>query len=178
MITGGKNLAQIIPDSFFIINITYRQCGKTDNRIHWCADIVRHIRKESTLCPVCCLCSTYCLRKCLIHFPVSSTIRHNQDIFLFAVYFTSHCNIMEPAFFSCLQMNIFKIPFSLFINLDFFQIIFLWISLFCRMQFTQNTNIFTNLFHRNAKQVFHIRTNIICMVCFCIQHQENVIHIH
>ena len=139
---------------------------------------MRHIGKESTLRPVCCLCSMHSLRKCLIHFPVSSTIRHNQDIFLFPVYFTAHCNIMEPAFFPCLQMNIFKVSFSLFMDLDFLQIIFLWSSLFCHMQFSYNPDIFTNLFYRYSQQFFHIRTNVICMVCFCIQHQENVIHIH
>ena len=47
MAAGGKDLAQIIPDSFLIINITYCQCGKPDNRIHWCPDIVRHIGKVS-----------------------------------------------------------------------------------------------------------------------------------
>ena len=88
MVAGEKDLAQIIPNPFLIINITYSQCGKTDDRIHWCTDIVRHIRKESTLRLVCCLCRTYCLRKCLIHFPVIGTVRHNQDIFLFPVYFT------------------------------------------------------------------------------------------
>jgi len=133
MVTGGKNLTQIILDSFLIINITYSQCGKTDNRIHWCPDIVRHIRKESTLCLVCCLRRMYRLRKCLVHFPVRGTIRHNQDIFSFSVYLTAHYNIMEPAFFPCLQMNIFKIPFPLLMNLDFLHIIFLRIFLFLWM---------------------------------------------
>ena len=58
----------------FVVNITYSQCRKTDNRIHWCPDIMRHIGKESTLCLVCCLRCTYCLRKCLIHFPVRGTV--------------------------------------------------------------------------------------------------------
>ena len=178
MVAGWKNLVQIIPDSFLIINITYRQCCKTDNRIHWCPDIVRHIGKESTLCPVCCLCSTYCLWKCLIHFPVSSTVWHNQNKFLFPVYLTAHRNIMKPAFFPCFQMNIFEISFFLFMNLNSFQIIFLCISLFCHMQFCQNTTILTNLFYRNAQQFFHIRTDVICLICFCIQHQENIINIH
>ena len=133
MVTGGKNLTQIILDSFLIINITYSQCGKTDNRIHWCPDIVRHIRKESTLCLVCCLRRMYRLRKCLVHFPVRGTIRHNQDIFPFSVYLTAHYNIMKPAFFPCLQMNIFKIPFPLLMNLDFLHIIFLRIFLFLWM---------------------------------------------
>ena len=74
MVAGGKDLAQIIPNSFLVINITYSQCRKTDNRIHWCPDIVRHIGKERTLCLVCCLRSTYCLRKCLVHFPVRGTV--------------------------------------------------------------------------------------------------------
>ena len=85
---------------------------------------------------------------------------------------------MKPAFFPCFQMDIFKIPFSLFMNLDFLQIIFLRVFMLCRMQFSQNTNIFTNLFYSNAQQFFHIRTDVICLVCFCIQHQENIIHIH
>ena len=177
MITGRKDLPQIIPDSFFIINITYSQCGKADNRIHWCPDIMRHIGKERTLCPVCHLRCTYCLRKCLIQFPARGTIRHNQDIFLFFVYLASHCNIMEPTFFPCLQMNIFKIPLPLFMNLDFFQMIFLRIFRFLQKQSFQNTNVFADLFYCNTQQLFHIRTDVICLICFCI-HQENIIHIH
>ena len=49
---------------------------------------------------------------------------------------------------------------------------FLW------MQFSQNTNIFANLFYRNTKQFFRIWAYIVCLICFCIQHQKNVIHIH
>lgn len=154
MVAGGKDFVQIIPDSFLIIYISYSKCCKTDNRIHRCPDIMRHIGKKCTLCSVCCLRCTYCLRKCLVHFPVRCTIRHNQDIFLFPIYLTSHCNIMEPAFFPCLQMNIFKISFSLFLNLDSFQIIFPRIFNFLWMQFSQNTNIFTNLFYRNTQQFF------------------------
>ena len=75
-------------------------------------------------------------------------------------------------------MNIFKIPFSLFMNLDFFQIIFLRIFMFRRMQFSQNTNISTNLFYRNTQQIFRIWADVICLICFCIQHQEHIIHIH
>ena len=178
MFTGGKNLTQIIPDSFLIINITYSQCGKTDNRIHWCPDIVRHIRKESALCLICCLCRMYRLRECLVHFPIRGTIRHNQNIFLFPVHLTAHYNIMEPAFFPCLQMDIFKITFPLFMNLNFLQIIFLRILLFLWMQFPQDANIFTNLFYRNTQQLFRIWADVICLICFCIQHQKDVIHVH
>ena len=178
MVAGGKDLAQIIPYSFLIINITYSQCGKTDDRIHWCTDIVRHIRKESTLRLVCCLCRTYCLRKCLIHFPVIGTVRHNQDIFLFPVYFTAHCNIMEPAFFPCFQMNIFQIPFLLLMNLDLLQIIFLRVFGILGIQFPKDTNILPDLFCCNTQQLFRIRADIICLIGFGIQHQENVIHVH
>ncbi len=125
MDAGGKDLAQIILNPFLVINITYSQCRKADNRIHWCPDIVRHIRKECTLCLVCCLCSMDCLRKCLIHFFIGSTVRHNQDIFLFPIHLTAHCNNIKPSFFPCFLMNTFKIPFSLLMNLDFLQIILL-----------------------------------------------------
>ena len=178
MVTGGKDLTQIIPNPVFIINIAYSQCGKTDDCIHWCPNIVRHVGKEGTLCPVCSLRRTYCLRKCLVHFPVRGTVRQNQDVFLFSIYLTAHCNIMKPAFFPCFLMNIFKIPFSLFMNLDFLQIIFLRIFIFCWMQFPQNTNISTNLFYRNTQQLFHIRADVICLICFCIQHQKDVLHVH
>ena len=178
MVTGGKDLTQIIPNPVFIINIAYSQCGKADDRIHWCPDIVRHVGKEGTLGPVCCLRRTDCLRKCLVHFPVRGTVRQNQDVFLFSIYLTTHCNIMEPAFFPCFLMNIFKIPFSLFMNLDFFQIIFLRIFMFRRMQFSQNTNISTNLFYRNTQQIFRIWADVICLICFCIQHQKDIIHVH
>ena len=178
MVTGGKDLSQIIPNLVFIINIAYSQCGKADDRIHWCPDIVRHVGKEGTLGPVCCLRRTDCLRKCLVHFPVRGTVRQNQDVFLFSIYLTTHCNIMEPAFFPCFLMNIFKIPFSLFMNLDFFQIIFLRIFMFRRMQFSQNTNISTNLFYRNTQQIFRIWADVICLICFCIQHQKDIIHVH
>ena len=174
MVTGSKDLTKIIPNPVFIINIAHCQCSKADDRIHWCPDIVRHIGKKSTLCPVCSLRRTYCLRECLVHFPV----RHNHNIFLFSAYLTAHCNIMEPAFFSCFLMNIFKIPFFLFMNLDFFQIIFLRIPMIPWIQFSQNTNIFTDLFCCNAQQLFRIWADVIYPVCFCIQHQKYVIHIH
>ena len=63
-------------------------------------------------------------------------------------------------------------------DLDFFQIIFLRIFMSRRIQFPQDTNIFADLFYRNAQQFFHIRADVICLICFCIQHQENVIYIH
>ena len=178
MVAGEKDLAQIIPHSFLIINIIDSQCSKADDRIHWCADIVRHIGKERTLCPVCCLRCTHCLRKGLIHFPVRGTVRHNQNIFLFPVHLAAHCHNMKPAPFSCLLMNTFKIPFPLFRGLDPIQIIFLRLFLFLRMQFFQNINIFTNLFYRNTQQLFHIWADVICLICFFIQHQEDVIHVH
>ena len=46
------------------------------------------------------------------------------------------------------------------------------------MEFSQNTNILADLFCSNTQQLFHIRADVICLICFCIQHQENVIHIH
>ena len=178
MITGGKNLTQIIPNPFFIINVAYSQCGKTNNRIHWCPDIVRHIGKKGALCLVCSLRSADRLRKGLIHFSIRGTIWQNQDIFLFSVYLAAHCNVMKPAVFSCFLMNIFKIPFLLLMNLDFFQILLLRIFNVPGMQFPKDTNIFTNLFYCNSQQFFHIGTDVICLICFCIQHQENVIYIH
>ena len=63
-------------------------------------------------------------------------------------------------------------------NLDFFQIILLRIFNILRIQFSQNTNIFTDLFYFNSQQFFHIGTDVICFICFGIQHQENVIHTH
>ena len=178
MVTGGKDLTQIIPDSFLIINITHSQCRKADDRIHWCPDIVRHIGKEITLSPVCCLRSTYCLRKCLIHTPVRGTVRHNQNIFLLPVHLTAHCHNMKPTPFSCFLMNIFKIPFLLFRSLDSLQIILLQILRIPWMQFSQNINILPDLLYRKSQQFFHIRADIICLICFGIQHQENIIHIH
>ena len=178
MVTGRKNLPKIIPHSFPIINITYSQCSKTYDRIHWCPDIVRHIGKESTLCLVCCLRSTHRLRKCLIHIPVRGTVRHNQNIFLLPVHLTAHCHNMKPTSFSCFLMNIFKIPFLLFRSLDSLQIIFLRILRIPWMQFSQNINILPDLFYRKSHQFFHIRADIICLICFGVQHQENIIHIH
>ena len=130
MVARGKNLTQIISDLILIINVAYSQCRKADNCIHWCPDIVRHVGKERTLCPVCSLCRANRLGQCLIHFPVRCTVRHNQNIFLCSVYLAAHCNIMKSASFSGLQMNIFKIPFSLFIHPDFLQIVFLRIYMF------------------------------------------------
>ena len=80
----------------------------------------------------------------------------------------AHCNIMKPAVFSCFLMNIFKIPFLLLMNLDFFQIILLRIFNILRIQFSQNTNIFTDLFYFNSQQFFHIGTDVICFICSVI----------
>ena len=35
-----------------------------------------------------------------------------------------------------------------------------------------------NLFYRNPQQLFHIWTDVICLICFCIQHQKDIIHVH
>ena len=137
-----------------------------------------HIGKKGTLCLVGILRSMDRLIECLIHLFIRGTVRHNQDVFLFPVYLTAHCNIMKPSLFPCFLMNTFKIPFLLFINLNLLQIIFLRIFRFLRMHSPQNTNIFADLFYCNAQQLFHIRTDVICLICFRIQHQENIIHIH
>ena len=178
MIAGCEDLAQVIPYSFLIINIAYSQCRKTNNRIHWGPDIVRHVGKKRTLCMVGSLRSTGCLGKCLIHFPVRGTIRHDKNIFLLSVYLTAHYNIMKPAPFPCFLMHIFKIPFLLFFDLDSLQIILLRIFRTCGLQSSQNINVLLDLFCCNAQQLFRIRTDVICLICFCIQHQKNVIHIH
>ena len=136
MLTGRKNFAQIILNPFFVINITCSQCCKSNNRIHWCPDIMRHVGKECTLCPVGSFRSADCLIKGLVHFLINGTVRHNQDIFLFSVYLTAHCNNMKPALFPCFLVNIFKIPFLLLIYLDLFQIILLWIFKIFGMQFS------------------------------------------
>ena len=47
---------------------------------------------------------------------------------------------MKPAVFSCFLMNIFKIPFLLLMNLDFFQILLLRIFNVPGMQFPKDTN--------------------------------------
>ena len=133
MITGGKNLTQIVLNSFFIINVTYSQCRESNNCIHWCPDIVRHIGKKCTFGPVCIFCCMDCLRKCLIHVFIRGTIRHNQDIFLFPIYLTTHCNIMKPSFFPCFLMNTFKIPFLLLMKRKLLQIILLEIFRFFGM---------------------------------------------
>ena len=85
---------------------------------------------------------------------------------------------MEPAFFPCFQMNIFQIPFLLLMNLDLLQIIFLRVFGILGIQFPKDTNILPDLFNRNAQQLFRIRADIICLIGFGIQHQENVIHVH
>ena len=136
MLTGRKNFAQIILNPFFVINITCSQCCKSNNRIHWCPDIMRHIGKKNTLRPICSLCRMDCLRKSLVHFPVRGTVWHNQNIFLFPVYLTSHCNIMKPAPFPCLPMYKFTIPLLLFMNRNFFQMILLRVFRICRVQFS------------------------------------------
>ena len=118
MIAGRKDLTKIISDHFLVINVAHSQCRKPNDSVHWCPDIVRHVGKESTLCLIGILRSMDCIRKCLIHFLVSSTIRHNQYIFLIPIYLTTHCNTMKPASFSCFLMNTLKIPFLLFMNLN------------------------------------------------------------
>ena len=61
---------------------------------------------------------------------------------------------------------------------DPLQIILLRIFRVTGIQFSQNTNIFPDLFYCNTKQFFHIRTDVICLIGSGIQHQENIIHIH
>ena len=112
---------------------------------------MRHVGKECTLCPVCIFRSTDSLGKCLVHFFIRSTIRHNKDIFLFSIYHTAYGDNMKPAVFPCFLMQRFKIPFFLFLIPDFLQIILLCIFCLFRIKFSQNTNIFTDLFYGNSQ---------------------------
>ena len=139
---------------------------------------MRHVGKERALCPVGGLSSTDCLSKGLIHFLVRGTVRHNQDIFLRSVYITVHCDNMKPAPLPCFLMNIFKIPFPLFLCQDILQIILIRIFRIPGMQLSQNADILLDLLYGNAQQSFHIRAYIIGLIRVCIQHQKHVIHIH
>ena len=82
------------------------------------------------------------------------------------------------AFYRLFLAALALLPFLLFRNLDSIQIIPLRIFRFHRMQSSQNANIFTDLFYRNSQKLFHIRTDVIGLICFGIQHQKNIIHIH
>ena len=86
-----------------------------------------------------------------VHFFIRSTIRHNKDIFLFSIYHTAYGDNMKPAVFPCFLMQRFKIPFFLFLIPDFLQIILLCIFCLFRIKFSQNTNIFTDLFYGNSQ---------------------------
>ena len=85
---------------------------------------------------------------------------------------------MRPAPLSGFLMNILKIPFSLFIRQNPRQIILRAIPGLLRMQFCQDMNILLKLFYRNAQQLVYIRTDIVCLICLCIQHEKDIIHIH
>ena len=53
--------------------------------------------------------------------------------------------------------------------LDSLQIILLQILRIPWMQFSQNINILPDLLYRKSQQFFHIRADIICLICFGIQ---------
>ena len=85
---------------------------------------------------------------------------------------------MEPAFFFCLQMNILGIPFLLFMNLDFLQIILRrifmlrWISFhvfwYCKTDYRESILIL-NLF-----SFLYNLAQCITILCFLNFHRNTV----
>ena len=178
MVAGGQDLAQIVLDLVLVVNAADRQCGEADDGIHGRADIVRHVGKEGTLCPVGSLRCTDCLRKGLVHFPVRGTVRQNQYVFLSPAYLAAHGDAVKPVPLPCLLMDIFRIPFLLLLDLDLFQVVLLRVLRLFRMQLSQDANILADLTCLDAQQLFRVGTDVIRPVGFRIQHQEHVIHVH
>ena len=84
---------------------------------------------------------------------------------------------MEPAPFPRLLMDIFHIPFALFAARKPFQKVLGAVGGILRVQQRQGIDIFAHTLPRQTQQPFHIWAEIICLVGFCIQHQENVVHV-
>ena len=117
------------------------------------------------------------IRKCLVHLLVGGAVRQNQNVLGLFPDFTAHGNHMEPAPFSRLLMDQFRIPFSLFTASKPCQIVFGRFGGILRDQHGQRTDIFAHTLLRQTQQPFHVRADIICLVGFCIQHQENIVHV-
>ena len=84
---------------------------------------------------------------------------------------------MEPAPLPRFLMDIFHIPFALFAAGKPCQIVFGEFRDILRVQRGQRINIVAHALLRQTQQPFHIRTDIICLVGFGIQHQENIVHV-
>ena len=85
---------------------------------------------------------------------------------------------MEPASFFGFQMLILEIPFALIPAEKPCQKTFIELRGVFRAQLVQNKNILPDFFPRYAQQALDVRADIIHLGGLCVQHQENVVHVH
>ena len=104
-------------------------------------------------------------------------IGHHKNIFASAFDFASHGYNMKPSPLPRFLVNVLKIPLPLLLILNPFQPLHLLLQCILRMQLVQDMNIMEHLFNRNAQQTLNVRTHIIRLPAYNIQHHENIIDI-
>ena len=104
-------------------------------------------------------------------------IGHHKNIFASAFDFASHGYNMKPSPLPRFLVNVLKIPLPLLLILNSFQPLHLLLPCILRMQLVQDMNIMEHLFDRNAQQTLNVRTHIIRLPAYNIQHHENIIDI-
>ena len=92
--------------------------GKANNRIHRSSDIMRHIVQKCSLGTTGILRSMNCILKLLINYLIPGTVGQIHNVFLFTLNVRAKYNHTKPSNLTCLLMDIFPIPFTLFSRLN------------------------------------------------------------
>ena len=173
----GEGFGQIVLHSFLIVDIADRKGGKADDRIHRCADIVRHIGQEGALGAAGGFGGRNRLGKRLIDLPVSRAIRHHEDVLGPACDLAAHGDDVEPAALTVLLMGKIGVPFALLAALNPREEVLIVVGRILRVQRPQCSDVLLHLLERHAQQPLDVRADIVHAGGFGVHHEENVIHV-
>ena len=151
--------------------------GKADDRIHRCADIVRHIGQKCALGAAGGFGGRNRLGKRLIDLPVSRAVGHHEDVLGPACDLAAHGDDVEPAALTGLLMGIIGVPFALLAALNPREEVLIVVGRILRVQRPQCTDVLLHLLERHAQQPLDIRADIVHAGGFGVHHEENVIHV-
>ena len=177
MAARGEGFGQIVLHPFLIVDIADRKGGKADDRIHRCADIVRHIGQEGALGAAGGFGGRNRLGKRLIDLPISRAVGHHEDILGPACDLAAHGDDVEPAALTGLLMGIIGIPFALLAALNPREEVLIVVGRVLRVQRPQCTDVLLHLLERHAQQPLDVRADIVRAGGFGIQHEENIVHV-
>ena len=175
--TRGEGFGQIVLHPFLIVDIADRKGGKADDRIHRCANIVRHIGQEGALGAAGGFGGRNRLRKRLIDLPVSRAVGHHEDVLGPACDLAAHGDDVEPAALTGLLMGIIGVPFALLAALNPREEVLIVVGRILRVQRPQCTDVLLHLLERHAQQPLDVRADIVRAGGFGIQHEENIVHV-